>query len=72
MAGSANAIALVLMDPSGHDSSEPAAMDLVHARRQTGARPTASGCCTTPPVARAGCAKSCGSWSRLCYPRRWY
>ena len=36
------------------------------------ARPTASGCCTTPPVARAGCAKSYGSWSRLCYPRRWY
>src|SRR4029077_8549972 len=36
MAGSTNAIALVPMDPSGYDSSEPAAMDLVHARRQTG------------------------------------
>src|SRR5258708_23777376 len=36
MAGSPNAIALVPMDRSGYDSSEPAAMDLVHARRQTG------------------------------------
>ena len=36
MAGSANDIALVPMDPSGYDSSEPTAMDLVHARRQTG------------------------------------
>jgi hypothetical protein len=36
VAGSANDIALVPMDPSGYDSSEPTAMDLVHARRQTG------------------------------------
>src|SRR6476659_5891244 len=36
VAGSANDIALVPMDPSGYDSSGPTAMDLVHARRQTG------------------------------------
>jgi hypothetical protein len=34
MAGSTNAIALVLMDPSGYDSSEPAALDLVHVQWQ--------------------------------------
>src|SRR6185312_4885316 len=36
MAGSTNAIALVPMDPSGYDSSEPTAIEMVHARRQTG------------------------------------
>jgi hypothetical protein len=35
MAGSANAIALVPMDPSGYDASQPASLDLVHARRPT-------------------------------------
>ena len=35
MAGSANDIALVPMDPSGYDSSEPTALDLVHVRWQT-------------------------------------
>ena len=68
-AGSTNDIALVPMDPSGYDSSEPAAMDPGTRSAADWARPTASGCCTTPPVARAGCAKSCGSWFRLCYPR---